>query len=166
MAHRSGSGLNSMIVFDLLATIAPRRKEVPVPQFNGLARVTLSVRNRAESVRFYRTVLGFRVLGKNDHDGTLRTECRHPASGLMLALIQHRDNFKGRFDRRRCGLDRLTLGVENLGELEAWEERFADMDVEHSPLMHGEEGSTLLFYDPDGTELALFTHADLDADEA
>ncbi|MCK9873555.1 MULTISPECIES: VOC family protein [Nocardiopsis] len=154
-----------MIVLDLLATIGPRRREVPVPQLNGLARVTLSVRDRDESVRFYRTVLGFRVLGKRDHEGTRRTECQHPASGLLLALIQHRDNFKGRFDRRHCGLDRLTLGVENLGELEAWEERFAEMDVEHSPVMHGEEGSTLLFYDPDGTELALFAHAELDADE-
>ncbi|MFD6950634.1 glyoxalase [Nocardiopsis sp. TSRI0078] len=155
-----------MIVLDLLATIGPRRKEVPVPQLNGLARVTLSVRDRDESVRFYRTVLGFQVLGKRDHEGTRRTECRHPASGLLLALIQHRDNFKGRFDRRHCGLDRLTLGVANLGELEAWEERFAEMDVEHSPVMHGEEGSTLLFYDPDGTELALFARAELDADDS
>ncbi|MEE2040599.1 VOC family protein [Nocardiopsis sp. CT-R113] len=154
------------IVLELLTSINPRRREVTVPQLNGLARVTLSVRDRDESVRFYRSVLGFKVLERRDHDGTLRSECRHPASGLMVALIQHRDNFKNRFDRRHCGLDRLTLGVDNLGELEAWEERFSDMDVEHSPVMHREEGSTLLFYDPDGTELGLFCPAELDAGEA
>ncbi|WP_306367086.1 VOC family protein [Nocardiopsis sp. CC223A] len=142
-----------------------RSKEDDVPQLTGLARITLSVRDRDESVDFYRDVLGFKVKCRRDHDGTLRTECLHPASGLLLALIQHRNNFKNRFDRRHCGLDRLTLGVANLGELEAWEERFVDKDVDHLPIVHGEEGSTLLFYDPDGTELALFTRADLEDDE-
>ena len=136
-----------------------------MPQLTGLPRVTLSVRDRDESVDFYREVLGFKVRAKRDQDGTLRTECEHPASGLLLSLTQHRDNFKNRFDRRHCGLDRLTLSVANLGELEAWEERFSDMDVEHSPVVHGPEGSTLLFYDPDGTELALFAFAELDSEE-
>ncbi|MEE2048794.1 VOC family protein, partial [Nocardiopsis tropica] len=58
-----------------------------MPQLNGLARVTLSVRDRDESVRFYRSVLGFKVLGRRDHDGTRCAVCRHPASGLMVALI-------------------------------------------------------------------------------
>ncbi|KOX18105.1 VOC family protein [Nocardiopsis sp. NRRL B-16309] len=142
-----------------------RRREVSVPQLTGLARVTLSVRDRDESVRFYKTVLGFKVQNKRDEGGTLRTECQHPASGLLIALIQHRDHFKNRFDRRHCGLDRLTLGVRNLGELEAWEERFGDMDVEHSPVMHGEAGSKILFYDPDGTELALYAPAEVDGRE-
>ncbi|MBB6121534.1 VOC family protein [Nocardiopsis algeriensis] len=133
-----------------------------MPQLTGLARITLSVRDRDASVAFYRDVLGFKVRARRDQDGTLRTECRHQASGVLLALIQHRDNFKNRFDRRHCGLDRLTLGVANLGELEAWEERFGEMDVDHLPIVHREEGSTLLFYDPDGTELALFAPAELD----
>ncbi|MDT0327349.1 VOC family protein [Nocardiopsis lambiniae] len=142
-----------------------RSKEDDVPQLTGLARITLSVRDRDESVAFYRDLLGFKVRHRRDHDGTLRTECLHPASGLLLALIQHKDHFKNRFDRRHCGLDRLTLAVANLGELEAWEERFAEKDVDHMPIVHGEDGSTLLFYDPDGTELALFSHAEPDDEE-
>lgn len=141
-----------------------RSKEDDVPQLTGLARITLSVRDRDASVEFYRDVLGFKVRCRRDHDGTLRTECLHRASGLLLALIQHRDHFKNRFDRRHCGLDRLTLGVANLGELEAWEERFGHKDVDHQPIMHGEDGSTLLFYDPDGTELALFARAEPEED--
>ncbi|OLT27397.1 glyoxalase [Nocardiopsis sp. CNR-923] len=157
-----------MTVLDLLTTMKPgssrRRREVKVPQICGLARVTLSVRDRDESVRFYRSVLGFKELRSEDENGTLRTACRH-SCGFLLDLVQHKDNFKGKFDHRRCGLDRLVLRVDNLGELEAWEDRFTKLDVEHTPTSHDADGSTLVFYDPDGTELALFAPAEIDDDE-
>ncbi|MFV2194799.1 MULTISPECIES: VOC family protein [unclassified Nocardiopsis] len=137
-----------------------------MPSISGLARVTLSVRDLDESVRFYRSVLGFKKLRRTEDDhGTMRTECRH-SCGFLLDLVQHRDNFKGRFDHRRCGLDQLVLQVGNLGELEAWEDRFTDLDVEHVPTSHDVDGSTLVFFDPDGTELALFVPAELDDTES
>lgn len=55
--------------------------------------------------------------------------------------------------------------MANQGVLEAWEDRFTRMDVEHTPVIHAEEGSTLAFQDPDGTELALFVPAEPDTGE-
>ncbi|WP_040702448.1 VOC family protein [Nocardiopsis ganjiahuensis] len=156
-------------MLDLFKALAPRaslRREsaLPPPPLAGIARVTLSVRDRDVSAHFYRSVLGFRAERPDDRDGLRQTVFRHP-SGLLIDLVQHRDNFKGRFDSRRCGLGRLTLAAPNLGVLEAWEDRFARMDVDHIPVVHTEEGSTLVFHDPDGTELALFVPADPDTGE-
>ncbi len=156
------------IVLDLFRALAPRasllREACPPPPLAGIARVTLSVRDLDVSVRFYRSVLGLRPEYPVDGDGPPVTVFLVPG-GPFLDLVQHRDNFKGRFDRRRCGLGRLTLAAANLGVLEAWEDRFARMDVEHAPVVHAEEGSTLVFQDPDGTELALFVPADPDTGE-
>ncbi|MGW5875734.1 VOC family protein [Nocardiopsis terrae] len=153
----------------MFKALAPRARlrfapSTSAPPLTGLGRVTLSVRDHEESAHFYRSVLGFRPERRECREGVLRSGFSHPC-GALIDLVQYPDNFKGRFDHRRCGLDRLTLTVANLGHLEAWEDRFTRLDVEHTPVFHGEEGSTLVFHDPDGTELALFAPAELDAGE-
>ncbi len=155
-------------MLDLFKALSPRaslrREASPPPPIAGIARVTLSVRDLDVSVRFYRSVLGLRPEHPAHADGPTPTVFPLPG-GLTVALVQQRDNFKGRFDSRRCGLGRLTLAAANLGVLEAWEDRFTRMDVEHTPVVHTEEGSILAFQDPDGTELALFVPADPDTGE-
>lgn len=151
-------------MFKALAPGARLRSDSAVPPLAGMGRVTLSVRDHEVSARFYRFVLGFRPERREYRRGVLRTGFSHPC-GVLIDLVQYPDNFKGRFDHRRCGLDRLTLAVDNLGQLEAWEDRFTRLDVEHEPVSHGEEGSTLVFRDPDGTALALFAPADPDTGE-
>lgn len=135
-----------------------------MPQLSGLAHVTLSVRDRDASVDFYRSVLGFKEYRTRDDKGALHTDCHH-ASGVILGFTQHRDHFKGRFDHRHCGVDHIAFEVGSLGELEAWEDRLADMDVDHTPVVHTEQGSVLTFYDPDGFELELFCPAEPDTGE-
>ncbi|USY22076.1 VOC family protein [Nocardiopsis exhalans] len=126
--------------------------------------MTLSVRDHDVSAHFYRSVLGLQPQRPESRGGPRQTVFQLPG-GPVIELVQHQDNFKGRFDSRRCGLGRLTLAVANPGVLEAWEDRFTRMDVEHTPVAHTAEGSTLVFQDPDGTELALFVPADPDTDE-
>lgn len=156
-------------MLDLFKALAPRARLLPEsvpPPLAGIARVTLSVRDLDVSAHFYRSVLGLRPVRPIEAPGpdeARHTVFAHPC-GMVLDLVQHRDNFKGHFDRRRCGLGRLTLTIAHLGHLEAWEERFTRMDVEHAPVAHDEEGSTLVFHDPDGIELALFVPAEPDED--
>lgn len=156
-------------MLDLFKAFAPRASLLrvtspPSPPLTGVARVTLSVRDHDVSAHFYRSVLGLQPQ-RPEGRGSLRQTVFRLPDGLVLELVQPRDNFKGRFDSRRCGLGRLTLAVANLGVLEAWEDRFTRMDVEHTPTAHTAEGSTLVFHDPDGTELALFAPADPDTGE-
>ncbi|MFC3995683.1 VOC family protein [Nocardiopsis sediminis] len=135
-----------------------------MPRVTGLAHVNLSVRDRDASIEFYRVVLGFKEVLTRDGKQWLHTECRHP-SGLVLGFTQHRDHFKATFDPRHIGMDHLSLRVASVGELEIWEERLTDLDIDHSPVVHTQQGSTLTFADPDGIQLELFCPADPDTGE-
>ncbi|GAA3756353.1 catechol 2,3-dioxygenase-like lactoylglutathione lyase family enzyme [Spinactinospora alkalitolerans] len=135
-----------------------------MPQLTGLAHITLSVRDRDASVEFYRDVLGFRVLQTRDEGRWLRTTCRHP-SGLVLGITQHLDHFNSRFDHRHAGVDHLSFGVGCLGDLETWEERLTDLDIDHSPIVHCEMGSLMSFIDPDGFQLELHCSPEPDTGE-
>lgn len=126
-----------------------------MPRLTGIAHVTLSVRDRDASVEFYRDVLGFREFQTKDCGQWLRTLCRHPC-GTVLGLIEHKDHFNARFDHRHAGMDHLAFEVSCQGELDAWEDRLADLDVDHSPIVHSDFGSVLSFIDPDGIQLELY----------
>jgi len=129
-----------------------------VPTLTGIAHVTLSVRDRDDSVEFYRDVLGFREYETTDDARWLRTTCRHP-SGLLLCLTQHRDHFNARFDPRHAGLDHLAFTVSSPEELEQWEQRLDLLEVEHTPILRRDHGSLLMFEDPDGIQLELYCPA-------
>ncbi|MDA8372295.1 MAG: VOC family protein [Nocardiopsaceae bacterium] len=135
-----------------------------MPRVTGLAHITFSVRDRDASIEFYRTVLGFTEFTTHDRKQWLHTECRHPC-GMVLGLIQHKDHFKARFDHRRAGADHVAFQVSCLGELDAWEERLTDLDIDHSPVVRSDRGSVLSFTDPDGIQLELFCPAEPDTDE-
>ncbi|CAM3743411.1 VOC family protein [Nocardiopsis rhodophaea] len=135
-----------------------------MPSVTGLAHLTLSVRDRDASIAFYRSVLGFKEHKTRDGKRWLHTECRHP-SGVVLGFTQHADHFKARFDYRHAGVDHISFQVSCLGELEGWEERLTELDIDHSPVVHSDHGSMLSFSDPDGIQLELYCPAELDTGE-
>ncbi|MDS1272535.1 VOC family protein [Lipingzhangella sp. LS1_29] len=126
-----------------------------MPSFTGIAHLTLSVRDRDASVRFYRDVLGFQEFQTRDCGEWRRTMCRH-RSGVVLGLIEHKDHFNAVFDHRRVGVDHLAFTVSSSAELDAWEERLTELDIDHSPVVHAEQGRALTFADPDGFQLELY----------
>jgi glyoxylase I family protein len=127
---------------------------VPVSSLAGIAHITLSVRNRDTSVEFYRDVLGFHEYKTEDGPHWRRTFCRHP-NGLVLCLTQHTDHFNARFDPRHAGMDHLAFAVSSPDDLEEWEKRLDALEVEHTPILHGDHGPLLMFEDPDGIQLEL-----------
>ncbi|PSK96499.1 catechol 2,3-dioxygenase-like lactoylglutathione lyase family enzyme [Murinocardiopsis flavida] len=135
-----------------------------MPGLTGLAHITLSVRDRDTSVDFYRTVLGFREVSHRDDSRWRRTTCVHPC-GVVLCFTQHTDHFNALFDHRHAGVDHVAFEVGGLGELETWEERLTDLDIDHSPIVHADSGSVLSFFDPDGFQLELFSAPEPDTGE-
>jgi catechol-2,3-dioxygenase len=60
------------------------------------------------------------------------------------------------FDERRSGLDHVGFAVERRDDLDAWQARFASLDVVHSPVADTEVGSALVFRDPDHIQLEMW----------
>lgn len=130
-----------------------------MPRIAGIAHIELSVRDRDASVDFYRDVLGFKEFHTVDCGRWLRTMMRHKC-GLVLSLTQHRDHFNALFDPRHVGVDHVAFQVSCRSELDSWEDRLGDMDVEHSPVVRSEFGAVLSFTDPDGIQLEMFCPAE------
>ena len=61
-----------------------------------------------------------------------------------------------RFNERRPGLDHISFGCANRGELEKWAARLDELGVAHGDIVDAGYGSGLSFRDPDNIALELF----------
>ena len=61
-----------------------------------------------------------------------------------------------RFNERRPGLDHISFGCANRGELEKWAARLDEVGVVHGEIVDAGYGSGLSFRDPDNIQLELF----------
>jgi glyoxylase I family protein len=127
---------------------------------SGIHHLGLTVRDVDVSAGWYEDVLGFRRVGEfTSPDGTRRKVfLRHDGLHARLGLTQHRGGDPGPFDETRIGLDHLAFSVADRAELEAWAERLASAQVDHSPIAAANsipDAVVLVFRDPDNIQLEL-----------
>lgn len=122
-----------------------------MPTFAGVSHVAFTVTDLDRSTRFYTGVLGL-VLALDFGHGRL---CLDRASGFSVGLLRHPGATGGAFSELRTGLDHLGLVAADRAELVAWQERFEELGVEHSPIQDTALGHHLSFRDPDGIALEL-----------
>jgi glyoxylase I family protein len=126
-----------------------------MPEIAGFSHISLSVRDRAVSVEFYRDLFGFVPIDDVSGSGWAGTVCVHP-SGAIVNVQQHDGNTGEPFDHRRTGLDHLAFRVADRPELDAWRAELARRGVPHSPIAERDYGAVLCLRDPDGIQLELF----------
>ena len=127
-----------------------------MPEISGWSHLSLSVRDRDASVKWYSEVLGFQPLAAmDDQDGYVRTLLRHP-QGMVLAFQQHDANGGETFGPERTGLDHLGFAVAAREDLDAWALRLGELGVTQSPVAETLFGHVLCFRDPDDMQLELF----------
>lgn len=81
-----------------------------MPNLTGVSHISLSVRDRDVSVRWYVDVLGFAVVADMDEDRWKRSVCLDP-SGVMLSLTEHQNPKP--FDYGNMGVDRSMLSFSD-----------------------------------------------------
>ena len=124
--------------------------------FAGISHLDLSVSDVEASAAWYVEVLGLRRIRRVDYDHRVMVVLLHPATGLVIGLNQHDEAPVEVFDERSFGLDHVGFGVAERADLDAWQERLADLAVDHSPVADTPSGSALVFRDPDNIQLELW----------
>jgi glyoxylase I family protein len=120
--------------------------------------VAITVTDLARSRDWYGLVLGWEHVWTSE-TGVPQCSVGALPDGTLLCLWTHGGEGTA-FDFTRTGLDHLAFGVDSLEELSAWEQKFAELGVLHSPpAAAGSFGHALSFKDPDGIALEMFVPA-------
>ncbi len=131
------------------------------PVLSGTHHVALTVTDLGASLAWYREVLGFERVPQLDYDhpdgGGRAVVTVQPGSNTVLVLHHHDANGGERFAESRTGLDHVCFRVPDRGAIEAWERRFTQLGVDHSPVVEQSGALVLVFRDPDNVQLELGT---------
>jgi catechol-2,3-dioxygenase len=125
-----------------------------VPPLLGLRNVKVPVTNLAVALDWYGTVLGFRAtIEFPDSEGVVRgVHGELPGIGDVLALRE--DPAAAR------GLSAFAIAnfeVSDRATLETWATHLAKLGVTHGPIVDTPRLSLLVFCNPDGQEIHLYT---------
>ena len=126
-----------------------------MPDIKSVHHVSVTVTDLDRSVAWYERVFGFTKVKEDKHpDGTVYFVLLGSADfAVLVALHVHPSNDKERFSETRTGLDHVGFTVASHAELEEWQARLTELDIEHSPVNDQPGYSVVVFRDPDNIQL-------------
>ena len=126
------------------------------PVLVGIHHVKFPVTDLARSRGWYERVFGLRPVleFRDDHDGVVRGIAYDVPGvpGLQVALRENPDAARG-----IAGFDPVSFAIADRSAAEAWVTRLDELGIEHSPVIDATIGWLVIFHDPDGTEIHLYT---------
>ena len=126
-------------------------------EFPPLTHVALTVRDLSVSAPWYEALFDAEPVIDEDTDPDMHHTVYLLGGGTLLGLHQHTTPAPPeRFSEFRVGLDHVSFGVENRGELEKWARRLDDLGIAHGGIKDATYGSGVSFRDPDGIALEFF----------
>jgi catechol-2,3-dioxygenase len=126
-----------------------------MPDFPSIHHVSLTVRDLAVSVPWYRALFGSDPV--IDEDTGPYRHVVWLVGGTFLGLHQFDGVDAGPdFDEHRLGLDHLSFGCADRAELESWQAHLEGLGISHGGIVDASYGSALSFRDPDNLPLELF----------
>ena len=130
----------------------------------GIHHVKIPVTDLSRSLHWYRQVFGLRpTMEFRDADGVVRGFAAEVA-GLSPTLVTFRVNPAAVEGNR--GFDPVSFAVRTRDELAAWAAHLDGLDVRRSPLIEASIGWLLVFDDPDGLTLHLYTWSEHGLDQS
>lgn len=121
----------------------------------GVRAVKFPVTDLAASRAWYERVFDLElVMEFPDEDGVVRGVGYRfvNAPGLWLALRENPPVARG-----ISGFDPVIFSIADRAAAEAWVERLESLGVDHSPVIDASLGWVVVFHDPDGTEIHLYS---------
>lgn len=100
--------------------------------------------------------MGFSRMSSTEQ-ATFRTCSLIHSSRFTVTVVSHDTTAAERFDETRVGLDHLSFDVADRPALDAWVVHLDALGVPHSGVIEAHFGDTVVFRDPDGFQLELFT---------
>ena len=127
-----------------------------MPELTGPSHIDLTVTDVEQSARWWEQVMGFSRMGSTEQS-TFRTCSLIHTSRFTVTVVSHDATEAEPFDETRVGLDHLSFDVADRPMLDAWVAHFDALGVPHSGVIEAHFGDTVVFRDPDGFQLELFT---------
>ena len=132
-----------------------------MPGIVGYSHVDLTVTDCERAATWWREVLGFTLVHQARH-GTFEVRSMVHPSGLVVTLLTHDETTKNdAFDERRVGLDHLAFRVADQEVLQRWATHLDAKGVVNTGVIDTGFGPTIVFRDPDNTQLELYVQADM-----
>lgn len=126
------------------------------PGITGIHHLKIPVTDLQRSLKWYETALGAVRQPQFDHflpDGTLFAHILEvPGLGYPLEL-----RLAPGMARNMRGFDPIVFAVQGRGDLQKWEQFLELVGIEHSSILRGIIGWLLVFTDPDGLSIRLYT---------
>jgi glyoxylase I family protein len=127
-----------------------------VASWAKISHISFSARDKDVCAGWFEKVLDFQRFDATSGDGWSAVLLLHPPSGSVVEFQQHDRNDGEPFDPARTGLDHMGFMVASRAELDEWQAKFAELDVDFTPVVEREYGAVLTFRDPDGRQLEMF----------
>jgi len=127
------------------------------PVLSGVHHVKIPVSDLARSVQWYGQVFGFVVTTEfPEADGAVRG-----VAGTIPGLGDTQFTLRVNHDAARgcLGFDPVSFAVDDLADVQAWAAHLDSLGVAHSPVIEASVGWLLVFDDPDGINLHLYSWA-------
>ena len=128
-----------------------------MPELAGIHHVKMPVTDLDRSRDWYGRVLGFKVTYEfQDADGVVRGVAGE-VPGLGDSMLCLRVNSQA---AQGCqGFDPVSFAVRDKADVEAWAAHLDTLGIPHSPVIEASIGWLLVFNDPDGLDLHLYSWA-------